>query len=89
MERAREPLNVYNLGCDDWLQVTGIADMVVKAMGLQDVSYEFTGGEGGWPGDVPHFRYDISRLQALGWQPSRHSTDAVRHAVKQIIANGF
>ena len=49
----------------------------------------YTGGNRGWPGDVPRFRYDISRLQALGWRPRRHSTDAVRHAVERILANGF
>ena len=49
----------------------------------------YGGGDRGWPGDVPRFRYDISRLQALGWQPQRHSTDAVRHAVERILANGF
>jgi hypothetical protein len=43
----------------------------------------------GWPGDVLRFRYDISRLQALGWRPQRHSTEAVRHAVERILANGF
>jgi hypothetical protein len=28
-----------------------------------------SGGDRGWPGDVPRFRRHISRLQALGWQP--------------------
>ena len=48
-----------------------------------------TGGDRGWPGDVPRFRYDTTRLRALGWQPQRGSTDAVRHAVARILANGF
>jgi UDP-glucose 4-epimerase len=43
----------------------------------------------GWPGDVPRFRYDTSRLQASGWRPQRHSTEAVRCAVERILADGF
>jgi hypothetical protein len=29
------------------------------------------------------------RLQALGWRPQRHSTEAVRYTVERIFANGF
>jgi hypothetical protein len=25
----------------------------------------------------------------LGWRPQRYSTEAVRHAVERILANGF
>jgi UDP-glucose 4-epimerase len=62
---------------------------VVAATGRPDTAIRFGAGDRGWPGDVPKFRYDISRLQALGWQPRRHSTEAVRFAVKRIRANGF
>jgi hypothetical protein len=30
-----------------------------------------SGGDRGWPGDVPRFRRHISRLQALGWPAIR------------------
>ena len=66
-----------------------IAEIVTTAAGRGGTRIVYTGGDRGWPGDVPRFRYDISRLQALGWQPQRHSTDAVRYAVERILANGF
>lgn len=69
--------------------VREIAEIVVAAAGSTDTRLHFTGGDRGWPGDVPRFRYDVSRLQALGWQPQRHSTAAVRYAVERILANGF
>jgi UDP-glucose 4-epimerase len=86
VEHAREPLNVYNLGCDDALQVTRIAELVVEAMGLSDVKYEFTGGEGGWPGDVPRFRLDVGKLNRLGWKAKHNSEQAVSIAIRSTLA---
>ena len=85
VEHAKEPLNIYNLGCDDWLQVTTIADMVVSAMGLRDVAYQFTGGEGGWPGDVPRFRLDVSAINRLGWKAELNSAQAVERAIESTL----
>jgi UDP-glucose 4-epimerase len=86
VDHAREPLNIYNLGCDDSIEVTRIADMVVEALGLRDVVYEFTGGEGGWPGDVPRFRLDPARLNRLGWKARHNSEQAVRIAIQSTLA---
>lgn len=83
IDHAGEPLNVFNLGCSDWLEVNDIAGMVVEAMGLKNVRYEYTGGEGGWPGDVPRFLLDVSRMRELGWTAKRNS----RAAMKIAIAN--
>jgi UDP-glucose 4-epimerase len=85
LDRATEPVNVYNLGCDDWLQVTRIADLVMQAMGLKDVEYEFTGGEGGWPGDVPRFRLDVSAINRLGWKAKLNSEQAVQRAIASTL----
>jgi UDP-glucose 4-epimerase len=86
VEHAKAPLNIYNLGCDDSLKVTDIAGLVVEAMGLSGVRYEFTGGEGGWPGDVPRFRLDVSAINQLGWRARRNSKEAVSSAVRSTLA---
>jgi UDP-glucose 4-epimerase len=87
IEKAAEGINVYNLGCDDSLDVTTIADLVVEAMGLTGVRYEFTGGEGGWPGDVPRFRLDVSAINQLGWKAKRNSRQAVSMAIQSVLAS--
>jgi UDP-glucose 4-epimerase len=66
--------------------VKRIADMVTEAMGLRGVEYEYTGGEGGWPGDVPRFSLDPSKLNRLGWTARRNSEQAVRIAIETTIA---
>ena len=86
VDHARGPMDVFNLGCNDWLQVTSIADMVVRAMGLQGVRYEFTGGAGGWPGDVPRFRLDVSAINRLGWTAKLNSEQAVERAIQSTLA---
>jgi UDP-glucose 4-epimerase len=83
------PLSVYHAAGIGETSVREIASIVCAAAGRPDTKIRYTGGDRGWPGDVPKFRYDISRLQALGWSPHRHSTDAVRYAVERIKANGF
>ncbi len=88
-DKSTGPLAVYHAAGIGSTSVREIAQIVVTAAGGTDTRIVFTGGKRGWPGDVPRFRYDTSRLQALGWQAERHSTDAVRHAVERILVNGF
>jgi len=88
-EKSSGPLAVYHAAGIGETSVREIAEIVLASTGRSDAKIRYTGGDRGWPGDVPRFRYDISRLQALGWTPQRHSTDAVRHAVERIKANGF
>jgi UDP-glucose 4-epimerase len=88
-DKADTPFAVYHAAGLGNTSVREIAQIVIVAAGRTDTQIHYTGGDRGWPGDVPRFRYDISRLQALGWQPQRHSTDAVRYAVERILANGF
>jgi UDP-glucose 4-epimerase len=88
-EKSSGALSVYHASGIGETSVREIAEIVRAAAGRPDTKIRYTGGDRGWPGDVPKFRYDIARLQALGWNPRRHSTDAVRHAVERIQANGF
>ncbi|WP_251328864.1 NAD-dependent epimerase/dehydratase family protein [Haloplanus pelagicus] len=84
VEHATDDLNIYNLGTRTTTSVTRIADIVAERMGL-DPTYEFTGGDRGWTGDVPKMRLSIEKLSALGWEPDRSSDEAVRRAADQLV----
>jgi UDP-glucose 4-epimerase len=86
VERAPSGLRIFNLGCDDNLSVRRIADLVVTAMRLRDVQYDFTGGEGGWPGDVPRFILDVRAINRLGWRAKHTSEQAVTRAIQSTLA---
>jgi UDP-glucose 4-epimerase len=84
VDRAKEPLNIFNLGCDDSLPVKRIAAMVIDAMGLTDVELSYTGTAGGWPGDVPRFVLDVSAINRLGWRAKQTSEQAVEYAIRAL-----
>jgi UDP-glucose 4-epimerase len=77
---------IFNLGCDDSLSVERIAGMISAAMGLSHVAYEFTGGEGGWLGDVPRFRLDVTAINRLGWRARYNSEAAVALAIEASLS---
>lgn len=85
IQHAPGAMGIWNLGCDDWLEVDRIADLVTEAMDLRDVRYQYTGGEAGWPGDVPRFVLDVSAINRLGWKASFTSEQAVRIAIQATL----
>ena len=74
----------YNIGTHDTVSVTRIAEVVSEVMGV-DPSFEYTGGERGWKGDVPRMRLDIERLCATGWEPGLDSEESVRRAARELV----
>ena len=58
--------------------VTHIAEIIVEVLGLQDVLFKYTGNDRGWKGDVPRFKYNISKILATGWEPKYTSDEAVK-----------
>jgi UDP-glucose 4-epimerase len=87
IQASEEPLNIYNLGHDDYIEVTPIAQIVCEELGLKDVRFDYAGGERGWVGDGPFIHLDISRLKKLGWKPTLSIPDCVRRTARWLISN--
>ena len=45
---------------------------------------EYTGGSKGWVGDIPKFKYDLSKIYSLGWKSNLSSDAAVRETFKVL-----
>lgn len=75
-------MTVYNLGVESSTSVRRIADILCEEMGLKNVQYNYTGGVGGWKGDVPEFKYNLEKIHATGWRAERTSDEAVREAIR-------
>ena len=86
-DHADEHINLFNIGCDSNTTVTRIAELVVEEMGLQNVSFKYTGGKRGWKGDVPRFQLDTTKLKRLGWTATRTSDEAVRKAIQETLTH--
>jgi UDP-glucose 4-epimerase len=74
----------YNIGTQDTVSVTRIAEVVSDVMGV-DPDFEYTGGERGWKGDVPRMRLDIERILSTGWEPVMDSEGSVRRAAEELV----
>jgi UDP-glucose 4-epimerase len=88
IERAKDQVEIFNIGSKDRLSVRRIADIVTQEMGLKEVSYHWTGGvKGGrgWVGDVKQMLLSIEKLERFGWTPRMNSESAIRQAVKQAL----
>jgi UDP-glucose 4-epimerase len=84
-EYAKDRYNVFNIGSEDWVNVTTIAQIVCEELGLRNVTYHYTGGSRGWVGDVPKMQLAIDRIKRLGWSPKRGSCESVHDAVRAMI----
>ena len=78
-------VTLYNVGVESQTSVTRIGEIVCEKMGLGGVPFEYTGGRGGWKGDVPVFAYDLSRIHTAGWTAKMTSDEAVARTVEQVV----
>ncbi len=78
-------VEVYNLGVTGATSVKRIADIICEELELKNVRYEYTGGESGWKGDVPQFRYCLDKIHKTGWKAQYSSDEAVRKTVRDVI----
>lgn len=85
-EASKAPFEVYNIGNSDWVEVSEIAKIVSKVLGLKP-RIVFTGGtkDGrGWPGDVKFMLLSIDKITSLGWRPKHSSAEAVELAARSL-----
>jgi len=89
LEKANETFNIFNLGNDGWIEVTKVADIICKEMGLDNVKYRFTGGARGWKGDAPFVFLDITKIKKLGWKPKISLEDSIRITTQYLLKNKY
>ncbi len=85
VENSSDMANIYNIGSNDTINSTQIGELIVKAMGLKDVKFTYTGGKRGWKGDVPRMLLSIEKLQELGWKPVNNSKSSVNAATRSLL----
>jgi len=85
IDSSDEGVALYNLGTNETVSVSRIAEIVVEASGIGGVDIRYTGGDRGWPGDVPRTWLDVGRLDSLGFESKRSSEDAIRRCAESLI----
>lgn len=88
IDHSREPINVYNLGHADWIEVDDSIAVIARTMGVQP-RLEYTGGERGWVGDSPKILLDTTRIRALGWAPTKSIEQSIAETLRFLVENPF
>ncbi len=78
-------VEAFNVGSHDAITSREIARILIGEMGLRKVKFKYTGGIGGWKGDVPKMLLSTKKIEKLGWRPSHNSVEAVRCAARSLI----
>jgi UDP-glucose 4-epimerase len=78
-----EAAEVYNLSGADNIAVDDLAFVIYNYMKLEPTQISYTGGEGGWPGDVPITYMDITKAKAEGWHPRYTSEEVIERTLKR------
>jgi UDP-glucose 4-epimerase len=86
---ARDRVHIFNLTPPDFTSVRRIAELCVAASPYPNAEIRYTGGERGWPGDVPQSRLKPDKLAAIGFRVRHTSDQAVELAVRSLAKEVF
>jgi UDP-glucose 4-epimerase len=86
IDRAREPVNVYNLGAEEYCTVDDSLGWICAQLGVNP-RRRYTGGERGWIGDSPFIFLDTAKVRALGWRPSLTIRESVLRTLTYLQTN--
>lgn len=84
MSDGREDdFEVFNVATGDYITVTEIAELALEVLDIpRDVcTFEYTGGDRGWKGDVPVVRLSTTKIRSRGWLPTAGSSGALKTAM--------
>jgi UDP-glucose 4-epimerase len=86
LDRAKNKVNIFNLGTEEYCEVNDSIGWICEYLGLHP-KITYAGGERGWIGDSPFILLDCSRIRALGWRPRLTIEQAVLATIKFVSAD--
>ncbi|MDB5332799.1 MAG: nucleoside-diphosphate sugar epimerase [Phycisphaerales bacterium] len=88
IEQADAPVNVFNLGTDEYCRVSDSLDWITAKLNVRP-RRNHTGGPRGWVGDSPFIFLDTAKVRALGWRPKLTIRQGVEKTVEYLQANSW
>jgi UDP-glucose 4-epimerase len=86
IERAAEPVNILNLGTDEFCEVNDSIRWITERLGVSPAVC-YAGGRRGWVGDSPFIFLDCRRMRALGWKPAVTIREAIYRTLDFLVHN--
>jgi len=84
IKKAKDKINVINIGHDDILSVNEIVDIILEAA-QSTVKKKYQGGNRGWKGDNNFVHLSNEKLKTFGWKPNLSFKDGIRKTVEWIL----
>jgi UDP-glucose 4-epimerase len=86
LENAEGPVNILNLGTDEYCRVYESVKWICERMNVNP-TLECTGGVRGWVGDNPFIFLDCAKMRSLGWRPKLSIREGVEATVDFLKNN--
>jgi UDP-glucose 4-epimerase len=85
-KKAKHNVEVYNLGCDHYVQVKDSIGYICDALGLKP-RLDFAGGNKGWVGDNPFIFLETKKIRATGWKPQLNIQQGIERTLRWLQSN--
>ncbi len=86
VEHAKEKVNIYNLGTDEYCEVNDSIGWLCEHLKVNPQKM-YAGGERGWIGDNPFIYLDTSKVRALGWKPKLTIRQGIIKTIEYLQEN--
>jgi len=81
-------INIYNLGCDEYIEVTDSIRIITKFLNL-DPKIVYEDKDRGWVGDNPFIFLDTKKIRSAGWKEKNTITQAVSKTIEWLDKNNW
>ena len=88
IEKLRNPVNILNLGTNEYCQVNDSIGWICKQLEVSP-NLNYQGGDRGWIGDNPFIFLDTKRITALGWKPKLTIKDGIIKTLSYLRDNNW
>lgn len=86
MEQAKEKINIFNLGTDEYCEVNDSINWLCEHLKISPtISYE--GSKRGWVGDNPFIFLDCKKIRSLGWKPKLSIKEGIIKTISYLQNN--
>ena len=86
LEKSQEPVNIFNLGTDEYCEVNDSIHLICSHLGL-DPEIHYSGGKRGWIGDNPFIFLDCTKIRSLGWKPKYSINEGIIKTLEYLEKN--
>lgn len=86
IKKAKDPINIFNIGHDEILTVDQIVNIIMKATNYKLPKF-YKGGDRGWTGDNNFVYLDNTKLKSLGWKPKTTFKEAATLTINYLLSH--